>query len=408
MVSVSLADALFMRPGFVDLRLEPETHSQFLFGERDRRLRDELLDGIEEGHLGGEGQKAVRYGDYGRGKTHQSRNLIHEIGRRGLPVKPVYVKAIEFRKNEPFATLFGQMIEALGSHEVNGLATEFQRRVAAGTAQPLETIIASEDILEVFKRLSNPTMEYVRYALRWLGGDTSLTKQERNQLFTGLGNPVSVSREFGEVMRGFAHMYETVDERMLLFFIDEAERLREITNPDTYWSWSACWRELLEIVGVGFIFFVGAKTRDDLPHLLVSDEILGRIGSTNYKDILNPGHDELKAWVLEFLQTYFRKGSVPAPLREAVAEAVGEDSADDAEVPEELRALTGDNAEALAAYPFTPDALEAFVTQCVTEELANKPREVLKRLRKAAAKAAIKGERIIGEEIVDQIQSGGL
>jgi hypothetical protein len=408
MVPVSLSDALFLRPGFRDLRLEPETHSRFLFGERDRQLRNELLDGIEESHLGGEGQKAVRAGDYGRGKTHQSQNLIYEIERRGLPVKPVYVKCVEFRKNEPFATLFSQMIGALGTQEVNELAVAFQRKVAAGEAQPLDTVIQAEEILEVFKRLGNPTLEYVRYALKWLGGDTSITKQERNQLLTGLGNPVSVSRGFGEVMRGFAHMYEAVEGRILLFFIDEAERFREITNPDTYWSWSACWRELLEIVGVGFVFFVGAKTRDDWPLLLVSDEIRTRIGATNYQDIFDPGRDELKAWVLELLQTYFRKGEVPEPLRDAVANAAGQEAVDDTEVPEELREVTGGDPAALAAYPFTPEALEEFVTQCMTEELANRPREVLKRLRKAAAKAAMKGERVIDEDIVEQIQSGGV
>lgn len=407
MTPVSMADALFMRPGFKDLRLEPETHSQFLFGERDRKLRDELLEGIEEGHLSGEGHKAVRYGDYGRGKTQQSYNLMYEIAQRQLPVKPVYVKCTEYKKNEPFATLFTQMILALGTQEVNQLAVEFQRKVTAGQAQPLDEILSSEEILEVFKRLSNPTPEFVRYAMKWLGGDTSLTKQERNQLVTGLGNPVSVSRDFAEVMRGFAHMYQIVEDRMLIFFIDEAERLNQITNPDTYWSWSACWRELTEIVPVGFIFLVGAKTRDDLPIILTSDEILTRIGSTNYKDILNPGYDELKAWILELLQTFFQKGELPAPLRDGVRNAVGPEAVDNTEIPEALRQLVEDDEEALTAYPFTPEALETFVTQCVTDEQANKSREVLKRMRKAAAKAVMQGKNLIDEDIVEEIQSGG-
>jgi hypothetical protein len=407
MTPTSMPDALFMREGFRDLRLEPETHSQFLFGDRDRKIRDELLEGIEEGHLGGEGHKAVRYGDYGRGKTQQSQNLIYEIDHRELPVKPVYVKCTEYKKNEPFSTLFTQMITSLGTQEVNALATEFQRRVSAQEVQPLEDIIASEEILEVFKRLSHPTLEYVRYAMKWLGGDSSLTKPERNQLMTGLGNPVSVSRDFSEVMRGFAHMYQSVEDRMLIFFIDEAERLNLITHPDTFWSWTACWRELTDIVAVGFIFLVGAKTRDDLPLLLINDEILTRIGSTNYKDILNPGRDELKAWVLEFLQTLFRKGDVPAPLQNAVAVTVGQETVDDTEIPEELWQLVGEDQEALIAYPFTPEALEAFITQCLTEEYANKPREVLKRMRKAAAKAVMQGKRQIDEDIVEEIQGGG-
>ena len=407
MPTASMHDALFMRTGFENLRLEPETHSQLLFGERDRRNRDELLHGIEEGYLGGEGHKAVRYGDYGRGKTHQSQNLVYQIGKQELPVKAVYVKCTEFRKNEPFSSIFHQMILALGSEGVKTLATEYQRQVAAGEATGLNSLLTSEEILQVFARLSHPTLVYVRYAMRWLSGDGTLTKQERNELITGLGPPVSLSRDFAEVMRGFSHMYTCVEHKMLVFLIDEAERLQQIAHPDTFWSWAACWRELLEIVGVGFIFLVGGKTRDELPVLLTQPEILGRIGSSNYKDITNPGYDELKAWILELLHTYFRKGPIPAALRDSVEDAVGEEAVADTEIPPELIELVGGDAEALAAYPFSPEALHVFVTQCVTEELANRPREVLKRMRKAAAKAVIRGQRQIDEEIVNEIQEGG-
>lgn len=407
MAPSKMHDWFKMRTGFPDLRLEPESHSQLLFGRKDRSYRDELLGGIEEGYLGGEGHKAVRYGDYGRGKTHQAHNLIYEVSHRDLPVKPVYVKCTEYAKKAPFSELFSVMIGAIGTNEVQQTAIEFQRRVTNDESKPLAGLLNDEEISQVFGVLSNPNIATVRYAIRWLSGDISLTKGERDNLPQGMGPAVNVSSQYAEVMRGFAHMYREVHDQTLIFMIDEAERLNQITHDDTFWSWNACFRELMEIVGVGFIFLVGGKTRDDVPVLLTQPEVLTRIGSTNFKDIVNPGHDELKEWILELLQTFFRKGPVPAPLTQAVRDLAGDEAVDDDQAAEEIADLTGSEEGALQAYPFTPAALDQFVTQCVTEELANKPREVLKRMRKAAAKAILQDKRLIDEDIVDEIQSGG-
>jgi hypothetical protein len=408
MVTVKMADHLFLRPGFNDLSLVPETHSQFMFGEKDRQLRDELLECIEEGHVGGEGHKAVRAGDYGRGKTQQSHNLVYEIKRRGLPIRPVYVKCTEFKKNEPFSTLFADMVMKLGTQEVKQLTHDFQNLVGTGQGKPLNEVITSEEILAVFETLSSPNQEVVRYAMKWLGGDTSLTAKQREQLGAGLGAPVNVSRDFAEVLRGFSHMYQTVKGVRLLYIIDEAERLALIENTDAFWSWMACWRELLEIVGVGFVIFIGAKRREAWPAMMVEDEIGRRIGWTNYVDIKNHGREELRQWLEEMLQTFFRKGAVPPPLVDAVTATAGAAAVNDTAVPTELINLIGNDPAALAAYPFTPAAMDAFIDQCVSEDLANRPSEVLKRVRKATARIVRTGASLVDADIIDQIQSGAL
>lgn len=406
MVIKNMADHLFMRPGFTNLGLAPDTHKQLMFGAKDRQLRDDLLDCIEEGHIGGAGHKALRAGWYGRGKTQQAQNVVYEMKRRGLPIRPVYVKCTEFKKNEAFSTLFSDMIMKLGTQEVKLLARDFQNLVQEGGAKPLDQVVTSEEILSVFEALSNPNQDVVRYAMKWLGGDTTLATKQREALGLGIGAPVSVSRDFGEVMRGFSHMYETARGVRLLYIIDEAERLIQIENMDAFWSWTTCWRELLEIVPVGFIFFIGAQRRGDWPQILTEDEIGRRIGWTNYVDITNHGREELRQWLEEMLQTFFRKGPVPQPLVDAVTEIAGAAAVADASVPAELSALVGGDPAALAAYPFTVAAMDVFIDQCLNEEGANRPSEVLKRLQKAASRVVRTGAQLIDVDVVEQIQGG--
>src|SRR3954447_19128592 len=123
----------FMRPGFSTFRFEPETHRQYLFGDLDRKRRDYILDELEGAAYSGDGYKAAIYGDYGRGKTHQSQNLIYEIGRRDLPLVPIYVKCASYTSKEPFSSLFKEFVLRHQSDEVNRVAVAYTKLVAEGT-----------------------------------------------------------------------------------------------------------------------------------------------------------------------------------------------------------------------------------------------------------------------------------
>src|SRR6267142_1186259 len=79
MTEKRMAEWFFMRPGFDTFLLEPEKHARYVFGDRDREQRDHLLESLEEAAYSHDGYKAAVFGDYGRGKTHQCHNLIHEI-----------------------------------------------------------------------------------------------------------------------------------------------------------------------------------------------------------------------------------------------------------------------------------------------------------------------------------------
>jgi len=401
MTQKSMREWFFMRDGFDSFRLQPERNRELLFGDVDRERRDGMLAGLEEGCYGLEGYKAVMYGDYGRGKTHQCQNLIFEIGERQLPLKPVYVKCTEYKAKESFSSLFVQMLLGLGTEDVKRVAQAYLNLVNDKRAKPIDEIVGVEDIARVFQQaLGHPNTDTVRIALKWLGGE-KLDKEDLKSLPNGL-TPLSVSRDFAAVMKGMAEVYREIDRKVLVFLIDEAEQFKNVVHHDTATTWVASLRALTELIGVGFIFFVGANSQDEIPEMLTWDEIATRIGTANYWNLPNPGHDAMRQWVLELFQTYVRKGEVPTPLRKALG-----DAAKETDVPPELRQLVGKDPAALDAYPFTPNALETFVNQSVSDQFANKPREVLIRIQRAAGRAMRLEQRQIDEATLEAIRGDG-
>ena len=390
----------FMRPGFSTFRLEPDKHRQFLFGDRDRQQRQILLGALEEACYSREGHKAAVFGDYGRGKTHQCHNIMYEVERQGLPLAPVYIKCSAYKSKEPFASLFKEMILKHPSSELQRIAQDYQRLVQKKEVPPLHDILRHEDIAHVMSTgLAAIAIEPVKNSMRWLGGEAKI---EMGLIGTGLQSQLADSLEFGAVLRGLAHMFLTVDRKVPLYLVDEAERIQNVTNTDTYYSWLASLRELTEILNVAMVFLIGAKTRDELPTIFVQDEIIRRIGVTNYIEFTNPGSEDIEEFLVELLQTFLKKGEVPEPHRPAVAPGALDDS-----LPEALREIVDGDPEKLRCFPFEPDAFSEFVQQLSGGELSNKPSEVLIRLQKAAQRAMRANKRTISSKIVADINSEG-
>jgi hypothetical protein len=396
----TLTSWFFLRSGISTFQLEPEQHPEFLFGTRERQERDHLLGEIEGTSYGGGGFKAVIFGDYGRGKTRMCQNLRFEIQRAGLKITPIYVKCSSFTSKAAFHTFFRELVMRHPTHDLKRIATEYARLVEAGKAQPLTDIVQDEDIAFVMSQgLAVINEDVVRTSMRWLSGEPKVSMQA---IRSTLKPQLADSSEFGAVMRGLVHMIAAVDGRVLLYFIDEAERFENISNVDAFQVWLVSLRELTEIAGLGLMFFVGAVSRNNLPTLLLQEEIMRRIGTVNYVDYLPPSRDQMRAFLVELFGTCIRKGEVPEPHR-----AVASTELSDASIPDQLRGITGGDATRLETFPFEPQAFDEFLEELGVAQSANKPSEVLKRLLKAAQRAIRKDRRTIDRDIVREINSEG-
>jgi hypothetical protein len=395
----SVNEWFFLRDGFESFRLEPDKHRQLLFGRLDRDQRDHLLNRIEEACYSLEGHKSVVFGDFGRGKTHQCKNIIWQVGRLKLPVYPVYVKCTEYKAKESFSSFFRELLLALPTNEIQAMSEEYARRIRQG-APRMSAVTGSEELGLIFEKgLSAPNLDLVRLCVRYLGGEDKINL---SSISDALPARLNISKEFGGVMKGFVHLFHEIGingARVPLFLVDEAERFSTVTNVDAYWTWVAALRELTEINGMGIVFFVGAKTQDTIPEMLVIDEVRTRIGVINYVEFWNPDKNALRDFISDLTRTLIRKGSIPPEHRDALMD-LGVDVA--ADRPQELRDVASDD-DAMESFPFSRDALDEFVESCAQADLANKPREVLIRLQRAATKAIRKNERPISVDTVQEI-----
>jgi len=398
-----IAEFFFMRDGFQTFRLEPDKHNFLLFGKRDREQRDHLLDHLEEASYSLEGYKSVVLGDFGRGKTHQSKNIQFEIKRRNLNLYPIYVKCIEFKTKEPFSTFFRWLLLGIPTEEIKSLAQSYEEKTQSGAVPPLESIVGDQDVARVFRRgLAAPNLDVVRLSMRWLGGEQKLDMQ----LVAGDLPSLTVSKQFGAVMKGLVQLFREIKGVVPLFLLDEVERFAQVSNPDFYWSWLAALREITEIVGVALIFFIGAKSRDELPAMFLMDEVMTRIGVSNYVEFYNQGRDDLRDFLEDMFQTAIRKGPAPEEMKTILGTELGYKIDD--EIPEELSSLLSQCGEPLETYPFSREAFERFIQDCSASDLSNKPREVLILVQKAASRAMRKNSRVIDNGILDEISKDGI
>jgi Cdc6-like AAA superfamily ATPase len=399
----TMTDFFFMRDGFQTFRLEPDKHNFLLFGKRDRAQRNHLLEHLEEASYSLEGYKSVIIGDYGRGKTHQSKNIEFEIESRALSLYPIYVKCIEFKTKEPFSTFFKELVSGIPIEYLQSLAKEYEERRFKGEAPAIETVIGDEDVARVFSDgLSSTNPAVVRLSRRWLGGEQKLDMT----VIAGNLPSLQVSKQFGAVLKGLVQLFRTVNKKVPVFLVDEAERFSQVTNTDSYWSWLAALRELTEIVGVSLIFFIGSKSRDDLPAMFLQDEVMTRIGISNYVEFYNQGREDLRDFLGELFQTIIKKGTPPEDLKPVLEKKM--ETPSDETIPGELIQLVNDAGEELDTYPFTREAFEQFVESCATSDLSNKPREVLILVQKAASRAMRKGKRLIDDAILDEVSKEGI
>lgn len=393
----------FMRDGFSTFSLEPKNDRNLLFGERDRAQRDHLLEHLEESSYSLEGYKSVVLGDFGRGKTHQSMNLEYEINRRNLDLYPIYIKCVEYSSKEAFGSFFKEFIESIDSELLKEMAQTYKEKINKSEVPSFVELVDDEYIAKVFNEgLTAPNIEIVRLCKRWLGGAQKLKMDSIDPNLPHL----DVSRSYGNVMKGVVQLFKVTKGKVPLYLIDEAQRFGLVTNTDAYWSWLAALREIAEQSGVALIFFIGAVNRDDLPAMFLNDELMSRIGVSNYVEFFNQGRDELANFLTEMLQTIIRKGPIPEPLREALSDRIGKEVDEDAS--EELKSLVNEHNEKIETYPFTEDGFNDLIEKCATAHLSNRPRELLKLTQKAAGRAIRKNARLIDSSIIEEITKEGI
>lgn len=114
--------------------------------------------------------------------------------------------------------------------------------------------------------------------LEWLGGEpwdgiTLLNSDAPKQITS----ETQIARNVGAL----GQIVLLAEEKNLVFLLDEAERLQTIAGGEHYWKWLAGLRELFRREAIGFLLFIIARNRDDIPLVLQEEEIMSVISTNN-------------------------------------------------------------------------------------------------------------------------------
>jgi hypothetical protein len=355
--------------------------SQYYFGRTD--IRDRVQKQIRHSFIAPGIPKMMIGGPYGSGKTQTLFYLDYflktqtPISARGTP-HTVYL-TIEVRSNATAAQFHMQLIEALGKDAVSKWVRslfddlkDFDKELLRITDQDPNVYLALKEL--------RTTGESTFAAWRWLSGQSLKT----NEL-----NSLGITRNLGEVgssdlvsaLVGIGNLASAVKEK-LIFLIDEMEQLQNVKIGDATESIHDYLRKLAEPANssVGFLLGFKADVPDDAPHLLMRQDILGRIGRLNYIDLPNL---QAVADVEAFMQELLRNLTIEEMARKKI-DAEGWDTEP-------------------GIFPFNRIAFDLLADYANQDQTRSLPRYIITAINECAIQAWDEGKALIDENVVNQV-----
>lgn len=380
---VSISDWFCLKPGKENFTIIPERDQAFLFGKA--QWREQIESQLKYAIVLKEPVRLVWWGDFGIGKTQRLQYMRHIVQHDDLPFFPVSVMCRDLTTKSGFAELHYDLVNQMGFAQVRAMAATYRKRVEGGEPGylPFSEISAVADVANAMDRIGDKNNQLSEAAWKFLTGleldkgEPSLANVTKPQLDSSI--------EFASVLRCLAWIVkaETEKHKQLLLLIDQMETLTNVTNRDFENSWVETLRAVLDVRELGVVCTIGAVRPELLPAIMNRPEILSRFKQDNYM--------RLPAYETETAREF---------LAGLLSEWIDSDKKDALVSKERLDQTPGYNP---ATYPFTEIAFDSFCAYLTNDPRDAKPREILERLNKVAAKACMNQARLITkEELVNQ------
>jgi Cdc6-like AAA superfamily ATPase len=381
-----LRDWFHLKPQFTSFKLVPQEHARYLFGERDNKLRDELLMSLKECAYSERGYHSIIWGSSGRGKTHLANNLLVQAKTNDLPLELVYVDCPTIKSaKEPLKTFFSAVFKSLPPKTVKRFVTKFVEEKDSHPEWDKRVLTELNQDRVIYRAITEglvlPHEGTVRGILGWLGGE------EYGNISNIVDTAPKQLEDGGQIARNFGALGDMLllsEGKNLIFLVDEAERLQTIQSGEQYWTWLSALRESFRRTSVGLILFIIASNPDYIPRILMEHEIYNRIGASNI--FSSPPFDppDAESFLTQLLATMVQRDPAPESLTQLLEEA----------------------GEPLEFYPFTEDAFKEFIQHHSIGTEENKPQELLNHLERAAQRAITLGKKLIDVQVLQQVVEG--
>lgn len=365
----------------IDPQIRPND-AQFYFG-RPNKLK-ELKTQLRKGFIDPGVPKIFIYGSFGSGKTQTLYNLAYYLQHdspKSLLLKPAVVHVVlEMQSKSNHLDWHLQLMEALGkervSHWVDGLFSK-----VSSMDEALKDVLVDYNIINAVKNLRGGG-DIPLLAWRWLAGyRLSPAELQRLQLTRNSGD--IGAGDMVKILIGLGHIAEENGEK-IIFFMDEAEQLNNISNPDCLESVHNYLRQFSEQKNssAGFIMSTYSLTDDDMPQVMVRGDIRNRIGAINYIEIPPlPSVEDVRTFICELLTNFIDR--------------------DIAEQKIQQQGLS----VSLDTFPFDADGFERLCDYASQDPVKALPRNIIKAINECAISAWDMEKKVIDIEIVNEIAS---
>lgn len=363
----------------IDPQINPGD-AQFYFGREGKRA--ELTMQLRKAFIDPGVPKMFIYGSYGSGKTQTLYHLAYYLQNdppKSLRFKPIIVHVVlEMNSKSNHLDWHLQLMEALGKETVtrwiDGLFNQSQNM-----EQELAELLSDYNLVNAVKNLRGGG-EIPLLAWRWLAGhrlspaDLQRLQLTRNAGDTGAGDMV-------KVLVGLGHLAERNGDK-LIFFMDEAEELQNISNADSFESAHNYLRQLADQKNssAGFFMSMYALTDDDMPRMTVRGDIKSRVGMINYIEIPPlPTVDDVRTFLKELLRTFIDQKAAEKKIQK---DGLG---------------------VSLDTYPLDAEAFDLICEYATQDPTKAVPRSIIKALNECAIAAWDEEKAVIDEAVVNNI-----
>ncbi len=176
----------------------------------------------------------------------------------------------------------------------------------------------------------------------------------------------------------FGRLSSEVDGKMLVFMLDEATKLGDVSNPDAINHWRNAMKTIADTQTkeLGFIVSGAWIDPDDMPLPLQDQQVVSRFGAMNYIPLHNMDESETETFLRHLLAEWVE------PERRAAIES-------------EHGAETDGETIGPSTFPFTEPALDKAVEYCCRDGGITTPRDIQNTLADLLNRAIDDGRHIL-------------
>lgn len=366
-----------------DFSIQTEIDRRLFFARHE--LDVELKRRLNRAFRTGNPPKMVLYGDWGVGKTHTMRHLQFEIEEQpAYSAVVVFVELPDITKRATFQVAHAALLDAFGIDRAKSWLLHYQTKHQADAREQIQEFTQSGDIAIAFSNILG-FGEASRIAWDWLRG---LKLSATDARMASLPPALEQSGHFVKVLQMFGKLAREVEDAMLVFMLDEATKLDNVSDSDSLGHWRNSFKLLADdsTKEVGLVLSISVIDTNDMAEPLHDQQVMSRFGQSNYVRLSNLSEEETRDFISDLVEEWVDDSSREALTQGHAHEADGEE-------------LTR------RSFPFTTDGLSLAARYAAYRDGAGytTPRDIQKTLDDLLNRAIDDGRHILSSSYLNGV-----